>query len=246
MSPRRVAVALFLFAFGVALAMAGAEAQAGRLFDGAGPLPATVRVQVAKALPPLTIRLLPPTGGAATAGAAEPHEIGRLEIARPGEPAVLQTIVVRGTGNAESLARFSRMEDANFDGYADLLVAHDGGDGGNVGAKGIGYEFYLFDPPSGTFVQDELAQEMSAQLHGDLEIQRITGGITLRHRTQGCSTGFVWLERFLVEGGHLVKVEEQELSPTPEGCYAVQRRRGPGGGLVEIARYLAAELAAPN
>jgi len=236
MSPRRVAVALFLFAFGRVMAAEWAEAQAGRLFDGAGPLPATVRVRVARDLPPLEIRLLPPTGGAATAGAAEPHEIGRLEIARPGEPAAFQTIVVRGTGGAESLARLSRLEDANFDGYADLLVASD------EGGKGIGYDFYLFDPPSGTFVQDDLAREMSARLQGDsLELQRITGGIALRQKTAGCQTGFIWLERFVVEGGHLVKVEEQEQLQTPGGCFAVQRRRSPGGGLVEISRYLLAE-----
>jgi hypothetical protein len=242
MSPRRVAVALFLFAFGVALGVARAEAQAGRLFDGAGPPPVAARVRVARDLPPLEIRLLPPAGGAATAGApAEPREIGRLEIARPGEPAAVQTIVVRGTGGAEPLARFTRLEDANFDGYADLLVASD------VGARGISYQFYLFDPPSGSFVQDDLAREMSARLQGDsLELQRITGGIALRQKTAGCQTGFVWLERFVVEDGHLVKIEEQEQLQAPEGCYAVQRRRGPGGGLVEIARYLASELAAPN
>jgi len=230
MSHRR-AVALFLFAFGVAPAVERAGAVStvslreldagGRLFN-AGPPPVTARVRIARDLPPLEIRLLPPAG---------PQESGVLELSRPGEPAAFQTIAVRGPGGTERLARFTRVEDANFDGYADLLVASDGG------ADWVGYEFYFFDPAHQSFVQDDLAHEMSARLRGsELEIQRITGGITLRRRDEGCRTGFVWLERFIVEDGHLAKVEEQEHREEKEGCFVVQRRRSPGG-MVEIARY---------
>src|SRR5262249_39568015 len=156
------------------------------------------------------------------------------------EPTPFQTIAVRGSGGIERLARFTRLEDANFDGYADLLVADDGG------ADWVGYEFYFFDPASGSFYQDDLARAMPARLRGpELRVRRITGGIALRQWVVGCRSGFVWLERFIVEGGHLVKVEEQEHLQTPEGCYAVQRRRGPGGGLVEISRYPVAENPSP-
>ncbi|HTQ78739.1 MAG TPA: hypothetical protein VMM92_02000 [Thermoanaerobaculia bacterium] len=208
--------------------------RAERPFDGNHPLPFAARVRIAPGLPPLAIRLIPKASGAAS---SEPAELGRIEISRPGEPAPFETLIAHGPGSPETFLRASRLADVNFDGYPDLLVA------GQDEPKGLAYTFYLFQPKSRTFVEDALARDMGARLRGQLlEFQRITGGIALRQKPSGCQSGFVWLERFVVDGDRLVKVEEQQHLQTPEGCFAVQRRASPDGRMEEISRYPVPEL----
>jgi hypothetical protein len=198
-----------------------------RPFDGPRPIPFSALVRIGRDRQ-LEIRFLPAAPG-------EPA-LGRVEVSRPGEPRPYQTIVVAGPGDSAELLRGSRLEDANFDGYADLLLARGGG-------PPRPYAFYLFDPKTGTFLENDLAREMSERLRGDqLEFQRITGGITLRQQAAICQTGFVWLERFVVDGDRLVKVEEQRHLKTSAGCFAVQSRRGPAEQLEEISRYPVPEL----
>ncbi|HEX4960213.1 MAG TPA: hypothetical protein VF173_05195 [Thermoanaerobaculia bacterium] len=176
----------------------------------------------------LELRILPnPSPSSAT----EPHPIGRVEITRRGESKPFQTLEVTGNGSSRELASFSRFEDVNFDGYADLLLGHDGG------AKWVGYEVYLYDPASGTFVQNDLSRDMSERLTGQtLAFERATATIRLTHLPVGCQNGFVASETFVIQGAHLKKVEQEDDLRAKDGCYAVTRRVRDGGGMEEVSR----------
>ncbi len=200
---------------------------------GAETSPAVRLLQVHPGLPPLEIRIHP--GPEDTSN--ELHRIGRVEIARRGDSQPFQTLDVTGNGSPRQLVSFSRFEDVNFDGYADLLLGHDGG------AKWVGFEIYFYDPVSGSFVQNELSREMSEHLTGQsLDFHRDTGEIELTQLPVGCQNGFVASETFVLQGSHLRKVGQTDHLRTPEGCYAVKRRLRDGGGLAEVSRERVPDL----
>jgi hypothetical protein len=215
------------------LAAATLGIAAGALIAAETP-PAVRTLQVHPGLPPLAIRILP---APEPASAGTSHLIGRVEISHPGEAKPFQTLEVTGDGSAQQLAAFSRFEDVSFDGYTDLLLANGGG------AKWMGYEVFVFDPASGSFVQNELSREMSRQLGGqNLELHRAEKEIVVTHMAFGCQNGFVQSETFAVRGSSLRKVEQQDDLRTPQGCYAVKRRSRDAGSLEEISRQRVPEL----
>jgi hypothetical protein len=196
---------------------------------GADIAPAVRTLQVHPSLPPLEIRLLP--APEPTEASPSPHLIGRVEITHRGETEPFQTLEVTGYGSPAQLVSFSRFEDANFDGYADLLLGNDGG------AKWVGYEVYVYDPESGTFVQNQLSHEMSKHLGGlSLTFHAATRELVVTHLSFGCQNGFVGSETFAIQGSSLRIVEEQDYLLTQEGCYAVKLRSQDTGGLEEVSR----------
>jgi hypothetical protein len=202
---------------------------------GAGTTSSVRLLQVHPGLQPLEIRILP--GPPSEDTGRETHRIGQVEIVRRGESKPFQTLVITGNGIPRQLASFSRFEDVNFDGYADLLLGHDGG------AKWVGYQIYFYDPASGSFVQNELSREMSERLAGQtLELHRTAGEIELTHLPFGCQNGFVASETFVLQGSRLRKIEERDHLRTKEGCYAVKRRLRDGGGMEEVARERVPDL----
>jgi hypothetical protein len=151
-------------------------------------------VQVHPGLPPLAVRVVP---GPPSETDGTAHQIGRIEISRGGEPKPFQTLTV--TGSASRYLTFSRFEDANFDGYADLLLGNDGG------AKWGGYEIHFYDPASGQFIENDLSREMSRRLRGNnLVFHPDTARIELDYLESG-SQGPV-VETFVLEGSHLRRV----------------------------------------
>ncbi|HSS48236.1 MAG TPA: hypothetical protein VLX28_04760 [Thermoanaerobaculia bacterium] len=201
---------------------------------GANTAPDVRLLQVHPGLLPLEVRILPESASADARN--QPHRIGRVEISRRGESKPFQTFEVTGY-DPERLRSFSRSEDANFDGYADLLLCHDGG------AKWGGYEIYFYDPKSGFFIQNELSRDMSEHLTGNsLDFHRATGEIELTHLPVGCLNGFVASETFVIQGSHLRKTGETVHLRAKEGCYAVTRRTRDGGGMEEVSRERMPEL----
>jgi hypothetical protein len=183
--------------------------------------------EVHAGLPPLEVRIVP-TSTDREAGFL--HTIGRVEISRRGEPKPFQTIAVTGEGGPHSLLS-SRFEDANFDGYTDLLLGNDGG------AKWGGYAVYFYDPRSGTFVQNGLSREMSERLRGnELLFHRGTGEIEVNRLVAGCQENDPVSEAFVIAGAHLRQTGQADLVPGKEGCYRVIRRVLPSGALKEISR----------
>jgi len=166
--------------------------------------PSVQLLEVHPGTPPLEVRILP---GPASANAEnippdqarQPHRIGRVEIARQGESKPLQTIEVLGYGSPRDLAH-SRFEDVNFDGYADLLLGHDGG------AKWEGYEIHLYDPAKGSFVQNGLSREMSEKLTGHtLDFYREKKEIVLTHLRDSSAE----IETFVIRDGALKEVSHR-------------------------------------
>ena len=200
------------------------------------PFVKTVRVHAS--LPPFEVQIVPgpPSQSAWNLPAGEqvrPHPIGRVEISRQGEAKPFQTITVTGLGSPSHLT-FTRFDDASFDGYADLLLGHDGG------AKWGGYEIYFYDPASGTFVENALSREMSEQLQGnDLRFRRASRTIELDHLVFGCQ-GEAMTETFALQNGHLRKTGQIDLVQTTEGCYEVTRLLR-AGGMKEVGRRRAPE-----
>jgi len=152
-------------------------------------------VELHSGLPPLEIRVTP-----AAASEAPAAPLGRVEISRQGEPRPFQTITVTGEGYPVRLT-FSRFEDANFDGYTDLLLGNAGG------AKWTGYEVHFYDPGSGTFVQNGLSREMSEHLRGNgLRFHRATRKIEVDYLVFGGQKQPV-AETYVIEGDHLRRTE---------------------------------------
>jgi hypothetical protein len=188
--------------------------------------------QVHPGMPPLEVRITPglPSAKEGTA----PYPIGRVEISRQGEPKPFQTLTV--TGNSPRDLTLSRFEDANFDGYADLLLGHD------HGAKWEGYEIHLYDPASGTFVENDLSREMSEQLRGqNLYFHPGTREIELTSLMSGCQNGSM-AEKLAIHGSHLRVIERTDRVRTQEGCYVVTLRAGNDGALEEVSRRRIPEL----
>jgi hypothetical protein len=176
---------------------------------------------------PFEVRVLPTPVQSGEVGNG-PHRIARVEVYRRGRSKPLQTLEVTGYSTPFYL-QFSRFEDANFDGYADLLIGNDGG------AKWSGYQVFLYDPASGTFVENALSRELSEHLGGqELEFHRLDGEIEVSHLVFGCQSAPV-TETFEVKDSHLRQVQRQDLVREKDGCYRVTRR-ALDGGLREIYR----------
>jgi hypothetical protein len=204
------------------------------------PVPPFVKtVRVHAGLPPFEVRVLPgpPSQAAWNLPPGEqtlPHPIGRVEITRRGEAKPFQTIEVTGLGSPYNLT-FTRFDDANFDGYTDLLLGHDGG------AKWGGYAIYFYDPASGTFVETALSREMSEQLEGnEMTFQPATRTIEVDRLIYGCQAAGPVTETFAIRGGHLRRTGQTDLVQAKEGCYEVTRQLR-AGGLKEISRRRAPE-----
>lgn len=188
-------------------------------------------VEVHPGLPPFEVRVIPLPPPAGRDPQNLPHPIARVEVYRRGGSKPLQTLAVTGYGTPFHL-QFSRFEDADFDGYTDLLLGNDGG------AKWVGYQVFLYDPASGSFVENALSRELSARLGGqDLEFHRIDREIEVTHLVFGCQSAPV-TETFALQGSHLRKIGQQDLVREKDGCYMVTRRIL-GGGLKEISRQRA-------
>jgi hypothetical protein len=185
-------------------------------------------VELHPGLPPLKIRVIP-----AAASEDPKAPLGRVEISRQDDLTPFQTITVTGEGFPLHLT-FSEFEDANFDGYTDLLLCNTGG------AKWGGYAIYFYDPVSGTFVQNGLSREMSERLQGNgVEFDRATGEIRVAHLVFGCPEKVPVSETYVIAGDHLRRTGQEDLERAPEGCYRVTRRILPGGALREVSRQRA-------
>jgi hypothetical protein len=184
------------------------------------PFVETVRVHAG--LPPFVIRIFPgpPSQAAWNLPPGEqtsPHPIGRVEITRRGEAKPFQTIEVTGLGSPHHLLA-SRFDDANFDGYTDLLL------GNNGGAVWSGYAVYFYDRARGLFVETALGREMSRQLEGnELAFRPATGTIEVNRLIAGCQAAGPMAEQFIIERGHLRKMGQTDLVQAKEGCYEVTR-----------------------
>lgn len=187
-------------------------------------------VEVHPGLPPFEVRVSPvePPAGSPSLW-IEPHPVGRVEIYRQGRSEPLQTFQVSGYGTPFYL-QFSRFEDANFDGYADLLIGNDGG------AKWGGYDIYLYDPVSGSFVQSELSREMSEHLRGNEILFHRTGEIEVDRLVFGCQEKDPVTETYVLKGDHLRRIRQEDLIRGEDGCYKVTRRVLPGGAMREVSR----------
>jgi hypothetical protein len=217
---------------GIGIVLAGAVGWVATFAAGAAePLdkqapPFVKTVQVRPGMPPLEVRITP--GPPSEREGTTPYPIGRIEISRQGEPKPFQTLAV--TGNSPHDLTFSRFEDANFDGYADLLLGHD------HGAKWEGYEIHFYDPASGTFVENDLSREMSGQLRGqELRFHPATREIELTSLVFGCQDRPV-AEKLVIQGSHLRTVERTDRVRTQEGCYVVTLRARGDGVMEEVSR----------
>jgi hypothetical protein len=201
--------------------------------------PLVETVQVHAGMPVFEVRILPgPPSQAAWNLPAEaqirPHPIGRVEITRRGEAKPFQTITVTGLGSPYNL-QSTRFDDANFDGYADLLLGNEGG------AKWGGYAIYFYDPASGSFVETALSREMSEQLEGnEMTFQPATRTIEVGRLIDGCQDAGPVIETFAFQGGHLRRTGQTDLVQAKEGCYEVTRLFF-AGGVKEVGRRRAPE-----
>jgi hypothetical protein len=146
-----------------------------RVDRGSGKEERTFRIQISPDLPPYVFHLIPDLEGTDSPGSNNPrHHVGRIEISR-GDPAeIIQTIRVKTHAEVSSFIQFFRASDINFDGYLDIAVLDD------FGAKWGSLNYWVFDPPSGRFITNNLTRQIRALKHSqmrlDADLKTITAG----------------------------------------------------------------------
>jgi hypothetical protein len=145
----------------------------------------------------------------ATGESDKPVDAGDIEVAACEDGKRLQLLTIAASQAINFAATFTPA-DINFDGYLDFSVL------GAFGGKWGSYLWWIYDPASGHFVQNELARELGRLrtngYHVDAKKQEIVTE-TLMAFCPALTT------RYRIEGGRLLKVHEETGNQNIEnGC----------------------------
>ena len=88
-------------------------------------------------------------------GNPELNTIAHIEVARRGDPTIIQTLETRESDSPYRGAAYFEAEDINFDGFLDIKLMTTWGATGNTG-----YDYWLFDKETGRFVYEEAFSEL--------------------------------------------------------------------------------------
>jgi hypothetical protein len=209
-----------------ALALCGALVLMADVCRGlpAGPhTPSNYRYSVAR---PMSFRLLVKSAGPSfritvrsllRSYSDNPVHAGDIEVARCSDGRPLQLLPIMA-GQPINFASTFGASDINFDGYVDFSVL--GAFGGTWGSR----LWWVYDPATGRFVQNQLTRELGELRANDQQIDPKKHEITAEYLMAGCP---LLITRYRVEDNRLIKVHEEigkqmiEASPS--------RRDSPAG-----------------
>jgi hypothetical protein len=129
----------------------------------------------------------------------DPVPAGDIEVARCSDGRRLQTLTIMA-GQRINFASTFRASDINFDGYLDFSVL------GAFGATFGSQLWWVYEPVSGRFVENELTRELSQLGNNGFQIDPRTHTIRLENLLVGCPA---LVNRYRVEKYHLTKVHEE-------------------------------------
>jgi hypothetical protein len=158
---------------------------------------------------PISFRLLVKPGGPAFRitvrsllrdDSRYPVHAGDIEVARCSDGRRLQLLPIMAWQPLNFGGSFG-VSDINFDGYLDFSVL------GEFGATYGKESWWVYEPASGRFVQNELARELSQLGHNGFQIDSEKHTIELENPLlAGCPPLII---RYRVEDNHLIKVHEE-------------------------------------
>jgi hypothetical protein len=157
---------------------------------------------------PMSFRLLVKPGGPAfritvrsllRRYSDNPVHAGDIEVARCSDGRRLQLLPIMA-GQPINFASTFRASDINFDGYLDFSVL--GEFGGTWGSQ----LWWVYEPASGRFVQNELTRELGQLRNNGYQIDSEKHAIQIESLMAGCPQ---LVTRYRVEDNHLVKVHEE-------------------------------------
>jgi hypothetical protein len=131
-----------------------------------------------------------------------------IEVARCQDGRPLQLLPIKGDEGINFEGTFWA-DDINFDGYLDLSVLKAFGLMGRYEAR----SYWVYDPGSGLFVQDELTQELGikSNVHFDPKKHEITAFFFPSPPTIGCED---W-DRYRVENNRLILTHKEVTQTRP-------------------------------
>jgi hypothetical protein len=161
--------------------------------------------------PPLSYRLAVKSDGPAfrltfTVLHEEPHA-GNIDVMRCQDGTRVQVLPVMGSRINFGLSFHA--DDINFDGYLDFSVLTD-----IAGTSGRKRLYWVYDPSSGKFVQNDLTRELSRDFLGSIDYDASKREITKVFFGAGNAcpgTGDSKKQRFRVENNRPILVQKQEI-----------------------------------
>lgn len=124
---------------------------------------------------------------------------GDIEVARCSDGRRLQLLPIMA-GQPIDFASTFRASDINFDGYLDFSVL--GEFGGTWGSQ----LWWVYEPASGRFVQNELTRELGQLRNNGYQIDPEKHTIQIESLMAGCPQ---LVTRYRVEDDHLIKIHEE-------------------------------------
>jgi hypothetical protein len=140
----------------------------------------------------------------------EPAHSGDIEVARCEDGKTIQLLPLDAWQRMNFAPTF-HAQDVNFDGYLDLAILTE------FGAKWGSHEWWIFDPASGKFVQNELTRELRNLKAADYKLNAKQREISTRQLTEswGCgSTG----DRYRVANDGLTLIHKEVAKASGERC----------------------------
>ena len=124
---------------------------------------------------------------------------GDIEVSRCQDGRVLQLLPIMASQPINFAATFGA-SDINFDGYLDFSVL------GEFGAKFGSQLWWIYEPATGSFVQNELTRELGELRTNGYQIDPKKHEITAESLMAGCPS---LVTRYRVVDNHLIKVHEE-------------------------------------
>jgi hypothetical protein len=154
-------------------------------------------------------------------GSSDPVHAGDIEVADCQDGNPLQLISIMAWQPINFAATFNA-HDINFDGYLDISVLTE------FAAKWGSRSYWVYDPVSGLFVQNELTRELGenclgAEWHGGCWK---ADSIDFAHQKHEISAHYLVgagecgspTDRYRVENNRLIVIHEEILDMKPNGC----------------------------
>ena len=129
----------------------------------------------------------------------DPVPAGDIEVARCSDGQRLQLLTIMASQLINFPATFTT-SDVNFDGYLDFSVLAEFG--GTFGAQ----SWWIYDPPSGRFVQNELTRELRKLGNNGYHIDPKKREISIEKLLAICPS---LVDRYRLEGDRLVMIHQE-------------------------------------
>jgi len=168
-----------------------------------------LRVQVSADGPELHLRLEPDPGWKSTTDALQ--RVGWIRVFSCETGALVQSLVAETWVSPEMFIRFFEVRDVNFDGYLDIATLRE------FGAKWGRQTWWVFSPPSETFISNDFTNALGQVSANGLELDQSRHNIIAPHLTNltGCGAS---QDVYHVDQGRLVLIHNEKISPRPDGC----------------------------